>query len=78
MRLYKHVNNKDVAVEVLKFIDVPGKDYAKIKVCWWNIGPHEPYCMNMTQWLTDASIDGSMKDRKKYSLKKWREEWELL
>ena len=78
VELYKHINNTDVAVEVIKFFKVPGKDYVKIKVCWWRIGPKKPYCMNFIQYLTDASIGGNTKDKQKYSLKKWRTEWKKV
>ena len=76
--LYKHVNNTDVAVELLKFIRIPGKKYARIKVKWYNIGPHAWYSLGITQWLTDASIVGNKKERGKYSLSKWRTEWQSI
>ena len=75
--LYKHKNNKDVAVEILRFIKIPGKDYARIKVRWWNIGPHEPFSMMIDQWLTDATIKGNKKERMKYPLTKWEQNWRL-
>lgn len=78
-KLYKHKDNTDVAVEVLKFVKVSGKDYARIKVCWWNVVPsHPPYCMNFTQYLTDATIQGNARERQKYPLSKWLSDWEVL
>jgi len=51
MGLYKHNNNTDVAVDVLKQFYIKEKDAYSMKVMWWNIGPHEPYCMHITQRL---------------------------
>lgn len=75
--LYKHVNNTDVAVEVLSFRRIPKKPYAIIKVVWWNIGPHKPFCLNIVQHLTDATINGNKKDKIKYPLIKWATDWRL-
>ena len=36
MVLHQHMNNKDVAVEVIRFIHIKGKDYVRIKVRWRN------------------------------------------
>lgn len=53
MRLIKHINNTDVAVEVLKSFYVKEKRLMKIKVQWWNIGRHHaPWPMNITQRLS--------------------------
>lgn len=52
MRILKHPNNTDVAMEVLKKFYIPEKDTWKIKVMWWNIGnAHPPWCMGITQKL---------------------------
>lgn len=77
--LYKHRNNTDVAVEVVKMIKIPGKRYARIKVRWWNIGNcHAPYSMGLDpQWLTDATIKGNKDQRMKYPLPKWNYDWEI-
>ncbi len=75
--LYKHKNMTDVAVEVIRIIKIPDKDYYKIKVRWWRLGP-KPYCMEYKQWLTDASICGNKKQKMKYPRSKWRAEWEQI
>jgi len=77
VKLYKHINNKDVAVEILKFMRIPGKDYARIKVKWWNIGPHKSYDMLIQSWLLDATKTGNVRNRGKYPLSKWESEWKL-
>lgn len=58
MRLLKHANNTDVAIEVLKRFYVKETSVWKLKVRWWNIGTkHEPWCMNIEQRieLTEAA-----------------------
>lgn len=45
IRLLKHPKSNDIAMEVLKKFYVKEKDVWKIRVRWWNIGPHEPFCM---------------------------------
>lgn len=80
MKLYKHKNNTDVAVEVLSWYQPKGKDYAKIKVRWWNISLYpnrDPYCIWYTQNLTHTDSN-SMKDRRKYPLSKWKKEWDEI
>lgn len=62
MTLWKHVRNTDVAVEVLKRFWIKEKAAWSFRVRWWNIGPHEPYCMNIEQRL---KIDGEI----------WRRDW---
>ncbi len=60
MRLRKHVNNTDVAFEVLKCFYVREKDLYKLKVCWWNVGTrHAPWCMHLEQRLelTSAQLE---------------------
>ena len=75
MKLYKHKNNKDIAAQVLKITRIPGKDYARIKARWWNIGPHRPFDMKIEQMLTDATKVGNKKERTKYPLAKWLTDW---
>ena len=49
----KHVNNNDVALEVLKRFYVTRKKVWKIEVRWWNIGvSHAPWCMNIIETIT--------------------------
>ncbi len=58
MSLRKHVNNTDVAIEILKRFYVREKDLWKLKVRWWNVGKsHEPWCMNLEQKITVKSTD---------------------
>ena len=79
MQIYKHKNNTSVGVEVLRMIRPEGKPYARIKVRWWKLTHNKPmYCMNIEQWLTDATINGPTKERQKYPLSKWKTDWELL
>ena len=76
--LYRHRNNTDVAAEIVTWYQPPGKDYAKIKVCWWNISKsncHPPWCMNVITQLTDATIVGNKEARSKYPVAKWEAEW---
>ena len=79
LNLYKHKNNTDVAVEVVRMIKIPGKNYARIKVRWWNIGKcHAPWNLGLeTQWLTDATIRGNKDQRMKYPISKWKNDWEI-
>lgn len=49
MKLWKHVNNRDVALQILKSFYVKEKRSYKMKVEWWNIGPHKAWPMNITQ-----------------------------
>lgn len=77
--LRKHVRMTSVAAEVIKMVRIPGKDYARIKVRWWKLTHGVPmYCMEISQWLTDATIQGSKRQREKYPLSKWRDDWEIL
>jgi hypothetical protein len=79
IKLYQHVNNRDVAVEVLRLVKVPNKSYYKIRVRWWNVvSASRKYCLGFEEWLTDASIVGKKKNRQKYPKKKWEQEWRLL
>lgn len=73
--LYRHKNNTDVAAQVLSFRPIPGKNYARVEVMWWNIGPHEPFCLNISTKLTDATIKGNKREREKYPLDKWMNDW---
>lgn len=48
--MFKHVNNKDVVLKVLKCFYVKEKRLLKMKVEWWNIGErHRPWPMDITQ-----------------------------
>lgn len=75
MNLYRHKNNRDIAAQVLSLFVPPGKNYARIGVRWWNIGPHEPFCLGISTKLTDATIVGNKRQRQKYPLDKWRDDW---
>lgn len=56
--LLKHVNNTDVAIEVLKTFYVKEKQTYKLKVRWWNIGKcHEPWCMGITETIVIRKED---------------------
>ena len=61
MKLWKHVNNKDVAFQVLKSFYVKEKRIYKMKVEWWNIGPHEAWPMGITQRI-QIPVDIWIKD----------------
>ena len=74
--LYRHKNNRDVAVEVLTIFQPHGKDYARIKVRWWNIGP-KCFDMRIESWLQLADPDLKVKERRKYPMKTWRNDWVL-
>jgi hypothetical protein len=51
--LYKHKNNEDVAVEVLKKFYIPQKRQWKLTIRWWNIGRvHPPWCMGIEEKIT--------------------------
>jgi len=41
IKLYKHENCSDVAVEILK--SFKGKDFYKLKVSWWNVVNEKNY-----------------------------------
>lgn len=48
--LFKHKNNTDVAIEVIKMRYIPETAVFKIKVLWWNIGLcHAPWPMGLSQ-----------------------------
>lgn len=48
-KLWRHVNNKTVAMEVLGQLRKVDRFYRLI-VKWWNVGGcHDPYPMNVTQ-----------------------------
>lgn len=65
MLLYKHRNNTDVALEVLKSFYVKEKNLWKLKIRWWNIGKcHAPWCMQLTEQLEIPRED-------------WRDNWEV-
>ena len=61
--LRKHVNNHDVALEVIKSFYVKEKKVWKVKVRWWNIGvSHPPWSMGIVETIT---VDNSA----------WRMDW---
>ena len=51
--LWKHRNNRDVAVYILKCFHVTNEESTnprfKLKVEWWNIGPHPWWSMNIRE-----------------------------
>jgi len=48
--LYKHINNTDVAIAILKQFYVKEKDTWKLKVMWWNVSTKRPpYCTYIEQ-----------------------------
>lgn len=50
--LRKHVNNTDVAIEIVKIFYVREKRLFKLTVRWWNIRRcHAPYPLNIAQKL---------------------------
>lgn len=63
MKLYKHENCTDVAIEILKSFN--GKDFYKLKVSWWNVVNKENhYPMGVVEKL-------------KISLEDWKK-WKLI
>jgi len=69
MRLYKHINNTDIAFEIIKKFYVVEKELWKFKVMWWNIvGDRVPgrtkECMRIEQRI---SIPKDI----------WQKEWKL-
>ena len=75
MILHRHKNNIDVAVEIVKFFQPPGKDYAMIKVRWWNIGLRSSFDTRIESWLTLPDTERRTRNRRKYPVKTWREDW---
>lgn len=64
-RLYKHINNTDIAFEIIKSFFVREKQVWKFRVIWWNIGKcHEPWCMNISERIT-------------LTRDSWENEWKL-
>ena len=58
VQLYKHVNNTEVAFEILKQYYVKKKQLYKLHVVWWNVGCcHEPWCMQIKQKLEIKKAD---------------------
>lgn len=65
MKLLKHPNNTDVAMEVISQDLDPDTNKWSILVRWWNIGNcHAPWCMNLLQELT--LTDSKLKEFKEY------------
>lgn len=53
MVLLKHINNTDVAIEIIKSFYVKEKEVYKLHVMWWDIGIcHPPRCMGFNQKIT--------------------------
>ena len=75
MILYKHKNCISTAVEVVKFIRIPGKPYVKIKVRWYSLHPSGPMNMKIETWLTNDGYGTKMRDRRKYPLETWNNDW---
>lgn len=64
MYLRKHINNKDVAMEVLRSYRIPGKDLVEIKCKWWRVseqrnkplysmGVVEKHCIPLSIWVAE-------------------------
>lgn len=52
MNLRKHINNTDVAIEILTKFYVRERDTWKLKVRWWNVGSrHAPFSMGIDEKL---------------------------
>ena len=48
--MLKHINNNDVAIEIIRKFYVHEKQMYEFKVRWWNIGKcHTPYYMGIEQ-----------------------------
>lgn len=62
MVLYRHINNRDVAIRIIKKFYVKETDTFKLRVEWWNV-VHEPTCMNIKQ---NISIPASKMSEWKY------------
>lgn len=63
--LYKHQNNRDVAIQIKSIVFDQGKDRYLLRVVWWNIGEcHNPWCMGIQENI-------------EIPLKKWQREWSL-
>jgi len=79
MVLYKHKDSLTIAAMVVKFIHIPDKDYVKIKVRWYSLHPRGPMDMGIETWLTtETSIGTSTRQRRKYPLKRWTEDWRVI
>lgn len=52
MKLLKHVNNTDVAIEVVRLVSDDATETLSLTVLWWNIGKcHAPYPMGIKQTI---------------------------
>lgn len=68
MHLRKHINNTDVAMEVIKRFSVTGKDWVDVKCRWWRVSTarNKPlYPMGIIE-------------KHRIPLDKWRTEWLLF
>lgn len=49
-QLYQHLNNTDVAAEVLKCFYIKEREAYSVRIRWWNVGKaHAPWCMNLEE-----------------------------
>lgn len=56
--LLKHVDNEDVAIEILKRFYIKEKQEWILKVRWWNVGRcHPPWDMGLIQKIRVSQID---------------------
>jgi len=62
VQLMRHINNRDVAIEVLSIFYIKEKDTYDIKVMWYNIGPHPTFSLGITQRIRVMRDD-------------WRDNW---
>lgn len=75
--LYKHKNCHTVVVEVVKFHNIRGKKYCRIKVRWYSLQPSGPQDMRIETWLTNDEYGKSSRDRRKYNKDTWYQDWEV-
>lgn len=60
--LWKHVDMRDVAIEVIKEYYIPEKDAYALRIMWWNIGEcHAPWSMAIGQRITIPAGDWGSK-----------------
>ncbi len=65
--LYKHKNNTDVAMEVLKKFYVKEKDVVKLKIRWWRVNRANDVLYNM-----------NIVERFVIPRKVWLKDWEVI
>lgn len=65
MQLLRHVNNRDVAIQIIRSFYVPEKLTYKFTVYWWNIGAcHAPWSMGIREKIEVSK--SQMSDWKPY------------